>query len=243
MNRTNNLISLALILLSTLLSAQDRAPLKITHLTGDFYIYTTYNFFRGQSFPSNSMYFAGGEKVFLFDTPWDSTQTLPLLDSIRKRHGKEVSDCIVTHFHDDRTAGLDILKTKGIRTWSTVQTQKLCKERNEKAAAYVFRNDTVFKMEKISFETYYPGPGHAPDNIVIWFPDHKVLYGGCFVKSCENESLGNIKDANIAEWDRSVSKVLKKYHQPRFVIPGHFKWDCSSSLHHTQKLIREASKK
>src|SRR5215470_14788414 len=79
--------------------------LTITHLTGEFYIYTTYGIFRNDTVPSNSMYLVTSKGVILFDTPWDSTEFQPLLDSIKRRHNKEVVLCIATHFHADRTAG------------------------------------------------------------------------------------------------------------------------------------------
>src|SRR5450432_3210242 len=81
--------------------------LVISHLTGDFYIYTTYGSFEGGLVPSNSMYLVTTKGVVLFDTPWDSTQFQPLLDSIKMKHNKSVVFCISTHFHEDRTAGLE----------------------------------------------------------------------------------------------------------------------------------------
>src|SRR4051812_7924454 len=104
-------------------SAQLPNPgLVISHLTGDFYVYTTYGLFKGSPVPSNSMYLVTAKGVVLFDTPWDSTQFEPLLDSIKIRHGKEVVMCISTHFHEDRTAGLEFYRKKGIRTYTSKQT-------------------------------------------------------------------------------------------------------------------------
>ncbi len=52
------------------------------------------------------MYLVTDSGAVLIDTPWDASQTKPLLDSIVKRHNKKVVVCITTHFHDDRTSGL-----------------------------------------------------------------------------------------------------------------------------------------
>src|ERR1700759_933499 len=67
-----------------------KQDLIISHLTGDFYVYTTFGSYNGSPVPSNSMYLVTSDGVILFDTPWDSTQFKPLLDSIRIRHGKKV---------------------------------------------------------------------------------------------------------------------------------------------------------
>lgn len=59
---------------------------------------------------ANSMYAVTDNGVVLFDTPWDTIQFQPLLDSIMLKHGKEVLLCIATYSHTDRTGGFDFLK-------------------------------------------------------------------------------------------------------------------------------------
>jgi metallo-beta-lactamase class B len=213
--------------------------LQITHLTGNYYVYITYNTSDGVLFPSNSMYLVTDSGVVMFDTPWDSTQFQPLLDSIEKRHGQKVVLCISTHYHADRTAGVDFLKSKGIRTYCSYQTYQLCKQFHEKQPEFFFMNDTTFTVGKYSFNTFYPGEGHTRDNIVIWLPDSRIIYGGCFVKSTESKGLGNIADANIKAWPASVKRVMKRFPRARFVIPGHFGWQNRKSLKHTLKLLKQ----
>src|ERR1043165_9711541 len=80
------------------------SKLKISHLTDDFYVYTTYNLYQGNRITAHGMYVVSNGGVILIDSPWDTTQFQPLLDSIKLRHNKNVTMCIATHFHDDRTA-------------------------------------------------------------------------------------------------------------------------------------------
>lgn len=214
-----------------------------TLLKGDFYIYTTYKMLGEKLFPANGMYLVTEQGVVMFDSPWDTAQTVPLLDSIEARHNKKVILCVATHYHDDRTGSFDILKRKGIITYSSKQTLELCKQKNEKQAGYYFVNDTTFTVAGYTFQTYYPGEGHTPDNIVIWFSNEKILYGGCFVKSTENEGLGNVADANIAEWENSVTKTIKKFPKPDYIIPGHYSWADNNSLKHTLRLIKESKER
>ena len=213
--------------------------LTISHLTGGFYIYTTYKPVNGAPFPSNSMYLVTDSGVVLFDTPWDSTQFQPLLDSIEVRHHKKVVLCIATHFHDDRTAGLTFLRQKGIKTYSSKMTYDLCKERNEKQSEYYFTTDTIFTIGGKRFQTYYPGEGHTKDNIIIWFDNERILYGGCLVKSMINKGLGYLADANTTAWSTSIKKILKRFPNPKYIIPGHFGWQNTKALHHTLQLLQE----
>jgi glyoxylase-like metal-dependent hydrolase (beta-lactamase superfamily II) len=225
--------------LSGNVAAQDTLPkLVISNLTGDFYIYTTYKMVKGYRFPSNSMYLVTNAGVVLFDTPWDETQFQPLLDSIYERHQTQPVLCIATHFHDDRTAGLIFFKDKGIATCSSRMTYQLCALHDEKQAEKYFTGDTTFAIGGHVFETYYPGQGHSPDNIVIWFEKEKILYGGCLVKSEENQGLGNIADANLSAWGNSILNVMKKYPDAQHVIPGHFAWSDKKALSHTFNLVK-----
>lgn len=232
-------ITVLFALLFALRGFGQHAALEITPLTGDFYVYTTYKDFGGQPFPSNSLYVVTDAGVVLIDTPWDETQFQPLLDSIQKKHKKAVVMCVATHYHDDRTAGLKFLREKGIQTYTSRQTADLCRKHNENAPEFTFAKDTVFTIGNHKFQTFFPGAGHTEDNSVVWFEKEKVLYGGCFVKSTENNSLGNIADADLVAWPKSIQKTMKKFKNPAFVIPGHFGWAGRESLHHTLRLLHK----
>ena len=101
------LLLFTLLIIKTGFSQQENPKLSFTHLTKDFYIYTTYgDAGGGQMYPANGMYLITNEGVILFDAPWDTTQLQPLIDSINLKHNQNVIICISTHFHSDRTAGL-----------------------------------------------------------------------------------------------------------------------------------------
>ena len=217
--------------------------MQITQLTGDFYIYKTFNEYKGAKISANGMYVVTNEGVVLIDSPWDTTQFQPLLDSIWKRHGKKVTLCIATHFHEDRTGGLEYYKQQGIRTYTTAHTDRLSKEKGMKRAEYMIKNDTLFTIGQYSFQTFYPGHGHTADNIVIWFEREKILYGGCLIKSYEDKTLGNLADANVQAYATTVTKVVDKCKTFNYVIPGHNDWSNTESVAHTLKMARELATK
>lgn len=216
--------------------------LDIKHLTGNFYVYITYNDYKGTLYPANSMYVVTKDGVVMIDTPWDENQMIPLLDSIEKRHHKKVVMSISTHFHADRTAGLNILKSKGIKTYSSLKTWEMCRKFKEQEAEYHFTKDTTFRVGEYTFKTYYPGEGHAPDNIMVWFEKDKVLYGGCFVKSTESTDVGNLSDANPLEWENSLARAIKKYPAPKYLIPGHLSWANPKSMQYTLEMVKKHNK-
>ncbi|MDR6845868.1 metallo-beta-lactamase class B [Flavobacterium granuli] len=206
---------------------------------GDFYIYKTFNKYKETLISANAMYLVTDQGVVLFDAPWDKSQFQPLLDSIKSKHKKNVVMYFATHSHDDRSGGLKFYRQKGIKTYTTKLTDQILKNKNENRAEFIISNDTVFKVGKYKFEVYYPGKGHALDNIVVWFDNEKVLYGGCFVKSADAKDLGYLDDADVDEWEESIEKVQTKFKKPKYIIPGHENWTDTESLNHTLKLVQE----
>lgn len=222
--------------------AHAQEKLKIAPLTGNFYIYTTYNLYEGSPVPANGMYLVTKNGVVLFDTPWDSTQFQPLLDSIEFKHHQPVVLCIATHWHSDKTAGLEYYRNKGIKTYTTVLTDKLSKENNKKRAEFVMTKDTVFHAGPYSFETYYPGEGHTKDNIVLWFSKEKILYAGCLVKGAEAETLGFLGDGNTAAYASTLKKLQSKYPRPNYIIVTHSDWHDINSLKHSIEMAERLNK-
>lgn len=227
------------LLFSPVFAQPENSKLTIAHLIGNFYIYTTYNTYEENKIPATGMYLVAKDAVVLFDTPWDTTQFQPLLDSIQKKHQLPVTLCIATHWHSDKTAGLEYYKQKGIKTYTTKLTDELSRKNDKKRAAFLMTKDTVFNIGNYSFETYYPGPGHTADNIIIWFKKEKILYGGCLIKGAEAENLGFLGDANTAAYETTLKKVQRKCKKPKFIIVSHSDWHNINSLKHSIKLAKK----
>ncbi|MBZ4034831.1 subclass B1 metallo-beta-lactamase [Flavobacterium sp. 17A] len=231
------LIILFLVIVLNSFGQSKNSPLQISHLTGDFYVYKTFSNYKGVKISANAMYVVTNKGVILFDAPWDKTQFQPLLDSIKLKHNKEVVMLFGTHSHEDRAGGFDFYKKKGIKTYSIKLTDDILKKNNEPRSEFIIPNDSIFTVGQYKFEVYYPGKGHAPDNIVVWFAKEKILYGGCFVKSIEAINLGNLGDADVKEWKKSIAKVEAKFQKPKYIIPGHDGGNTNKSLNHTLKLV------
>jgi metallo-beta-lactamase class B len=112
-----------------------------------------------------------------------------------------------------------------------------------KRAEFLMEKDTVFTVGQYSFQTYFPGPGHTADNIVIWFDKEKILYGGCLIKSADAKDLGNLDDADVKAYASTIENVLRKCSHPKYIIPGHDDWRNPQSLNHTLALAKALEKK
>ncbi len=229
--------------LTTIFAQAGNKKLSISHLTGDFYIYTTYNTYQESQVPANGMYLITDNGVVIFDTPWDTTQFQPLLDSIKLKHNKSVTMCFATHWHSDKTNGLDYYRQLGIKTYTTVLTDELSKKNNKKRAEFLMSKDSVFTVGQYSFETYYPGQGHTIDNIIIWFEKEKILYGGCLIKGADDEDLGYLDDGNVTAYASTLKNVQQKCRKPAFIIIAHSDWKNIYSLKHSLLMAKELKKK
>lgn len=218
--------------------SQQSAGIPTHQVTENTFVYTTYRNIDGTLIPSNALYVTTEVGIVMIDTPWDTTLFQPLLDTMLRKHGQSPILCISTHFHTDRTCGVEFLNQKGVKTYASTHTLQLCKERNEKIPAFGFSKDTLFRCGDYTFRTYFPGPGHSPDNIVVWIDKAKLLYGGCLIKSTENNSPGNLEDASPSSWLKAMKLLQKKFPNPDYVIPGHYSWANPHSIKHTIQILR-----
>lgn len=212
--------------------------LLISEINDSTFVYTTFNSYKNQQVPANGLLKVTSTGVIMIDTPWDTTQFQPLLDSVFSRFNRPVNLVIATHAHDDRTAGLNYYKLKGIPTFTSLATAQICFENKAPQPEFTFLKDTLFNLNGTLIQTYFPGAGHTPDNIVIWFPNDKVLFGGCFLKSIDATDLGNLSDANMGAWPFSISNAKDRFEKAKVIIPGHGSWE-QNAIKHTQKLLRQ----
>ncbi|TWF40754.1 metallo-beta-lactamase class B/metallo-beta-lactamase class B IND [Chitinophaga polysaccharea] len=220
-------------------TADTTLRIKTKHLTGNFYVHISYGKYQGGVVAANGLYVITPDGIVLIDTPWSEDQTKQLVDTLEKRHHKKIILCIASHFHADRTAGLDYLKKLGVKTYTSQLTQELCKLNQEPQAQYVFDKDTTFRVKGLELQTYYPGEGHTRDNIVVWFPKAKVLYGGCLVKSMDATNIGFTGDGNLQAYPATLRKLRDKFPHPAYLIPGHEGWQGGiNQVQHTLELLK-----
>ncbi len=233
---------LSFLFISQSVGQGNRYDLKVTHLTGNFYIYESFGYYQGQRIGANAMYLVTRDGVVLFDTPWDTAQFQNLLDTILFRHHKRVVMCICTHFHEDRSGGLEYYRSKGIKTYTTKKTDSISKLAGMKRAEFLIDKDTTFQIGRYKFQTIYPGEGHTVDNIVVWFAKEKVLYGGCLIKSAAARTLGNLEDANRNEYAQTIRNVQSRCRNPKYIITGHDDWKDPNSLKRTLEMAEKLQK-
>lgn len=233
------LISLLLLIIFNGNAKSNASEMSIEPLTTNVYLHKSFKQVEGFGLVSaNGLVVIEGDNAFIIDTPWSNKDTKTLVGWIKTQGYKPVGS-ISTHSHDDRAGGIQWLNENNIPTYASEQTNRIL-QKNGKALATNTFNDTTFQIENGLVEVYYPGVGHTIDNLVIWLPKEKLLFGGCFVKSLHSKNLGYTGEAFIEQWPASVDRVLSKYSQINTVIPGHGKPGKIDLLTHTKTLAQSA---
>ncbi len=222
-----------------IISTASAQELEISELSEGVYLHKSFPRVGGFGLvDSNGLLVVEGGDAYIVDTPWSEADTKGLLDWAEQA-GFSVKAAVVTHFHRDRTAGLELLNQRGIPTYAFALTQSILEERGEPLASEVF-SSANYSMAEGLIETFYPGAGHTHDNLVIWLPKHQVLFGGCMLRSLAWQSLGNTADASIDQWHKSISHVLAKPYNAELVVPGHGDPAGGEILYHSLELAKKA---
>jgi len=180
----------------------------------------------------------GGQCV-LIDTGWNDRQAGLLLQWADRVLSEPIRLAISTHSHYDRTGGLGMIEANGIRVLLLDSTAVRLPENQRTGRIDTFSDYRKLETPSGDIELFAPGPGHAPDNIVVYLPEPKILFGGCFVKGPEAKTLGNIADANLARWPASLQRVVGLYGGAKVVVPGHGDLGGPELLTHTLKLVKK----
>ena len=192
-------------------------------------------------YSANGLLIREGDHLVLIDTAWGEASTQALLDWIDRELRLPVVRAIVTHAHDDRMGGAPVLVRRHIPFIGHPLTASLAVAQHWPAPEVLPTLATPGAALTIgSVEIFFPGAGHTRDNLVVWLPQHRTLFGGCIVKSAHDRTLGNTADADLREWPASLRRLQARYRQALLVVPGHGEPGGLELLRHTLDLCGDA---
>jgi glyoxylase-like metal-dependent hydrolase (beta-lactamase superfamily II) len=182
--------------------------------------------------------------LVLVNTTYRPEAAEALLRWVDRRFGRRPMVAIDTHFHADVLGGNEALIRRGVPVYGSDATVVALRERGERfralmlewlagdvAQTRIWREatfvppDHVFPAEKgltLAFDgqnvhVLFPGPAHAPDNVVVFFPREGILFAGCL--AIFGPRLGNLSDADVGAWPAAVRRVAEL--GAKIVVPGH----------------------
>lgn len=213
--------------------------------------------------PANSMLVVmGNGSLVLVGTPYTPEATEALVGWLRGKYGEREMIEINTGFHVDNLGGNSYLIEEGIPVYGSDKTAELLEERGEHTRSYMMDwlqgpenrrfydayavipfvpPDHLFPLEEgliLEFgdevvQVYFPGPSHTQDNVVVYFPAQRILFGGCMILA--GEKVGNTEDADLEAWPDSVARL--KQFEFEILVPGHGDRFDPGLLEHTIDLL------
>ena len=236
------LILLALVGSNIVYAGKSLPEFEVEKISQGVYLHKSYQRVKGFGVVgSNGLVVIDGDNAFIIDTPWSDSDTEKLVSWVNKQ-GHVLAGSVSTHWHGDRTAGVKWLNAHSIPTYASKLTNEFLKKAGRELATNTF-DQPEYRLAVANMEAFYPGAGHTMDNIVVWLPKSKILYGGCLIRSLEAKGLGYTGEASIDKWSDSVAKVLSRYPEAQIVIPGHGRFGDIRLLEHTKRLAESASGK
>lgn len=218
--------------------------IQLIPLGDSLYIHETWDELEGYGrFSSNGLVLIKGGQALMVDTPMDNEKTRRLTSYITDSLKAKVTKLIIGHFHDDCLGGLGYLQSIGVEAVAHSMTIRICREQGLPIPQTPFSDALNFDFNGEEIECRYFGAGHSADNITVWLPGRKVLFGGCLIKSMDSTGLGNLSDAVVADWDTTVGKLLKQYSGIQTVVPGHGSAGGAELLPHTIQLVEKQRRK
>lgn len=193
------------------------------------------------TFPSSGLIVRTGTAALLVDTTWDDAGTEVVL-AWATAHGMPITHAVVTHAHQDKMGGVAALKKRGVRVWGLPRTAELAPSRGLEPPDQVLRLDTRGSGRLGRVDVYYPGAGHAVDNLVIYVPRERVLFGGCLVRPPGARTLGNTADGDVRHWAAAVAAAGARFPEARIIVPSHGPPAGRELLEHTIALAQEAAR-
>jgi len=189
----------------------------------------------------NGMVVVNGNEAVVFDTPTDDASALELIDYLAKELNCEVKGVVATHFHADCVGGIGAFHKNNIPSYASNHTIELLKAKGSTLPQHGFVDSLELSLGVQKVYAQFVGEGHTKDNVIGYFPEDKVMFGGCLIKEI-GAGKGNLEDANVAAWPETARKLKAKYPQTLVVIPGHGKAGGAELFDHTEKMFEDTGK-
>ncbi len=170
----------------------------------------------------NGMIVSEVGEAIVFDTPASLTASSELIVFVTGQLGCRIKAVIPTHFHEDCVAGMQTFMDHAIPVYASNKTLALLETKAVEPSRPIIGFDRELSLPLGGQKVHagYYGEGHTADNIIGYYSREKAMFGGCLIKAV-GAGKGNLSDANIPEWPKTVKKISQKFPRAEIVIPGH----------------------
>jgi glyoxylase-like metal-dependent hydrolase (beta-lactamase superfamily II) len=190
-----------------------------------------------QNFISNAGFVVTPAGVVVIDALGSPELGRRLLAEIAKVTHKRIHTVVLTHYHADHIYGLQVFKDLGAhivahgaaREYLNSDTARLRLEASRQElwpwvdekthlvpADEWLHGPKTLTVGGVRFEIQPVGPSHTAEDLVVYLPQHKVLFAGDLVFRNRIPFVGQ---ADSRHWIEAMQSLLK--FDTRWVVPGH----------------------
>ncbi len=232
----NLALTTIIVLFATHLFGQDiqvSEGLTLSKLTENCFIHTQNN--------NNGLVYISKGDAIIVSTPDSDIETQNLIDWVKNEQKARIVGYIIDRWHTDAMEGLDIVKQNGIKSYSYELTKTIAKEKGLPIPEIGFDPKLELTVGGNKVICHFLGESHTKDGIIVWFPNEQILFGGNGIRN-NNGWVGNIGDANLAEWSKTAERIKKEYGTAKIVVPGHGRHGGSELIDFTIELYNPENK-
>ncbi|MDQ1096762.1 MULTISPECIES: subclass B1 metallo-beta-lactamase [Chryseobacterium] len=187
--------------------------------------------------PCNGLMVRNGKEIVIFDTPVHDKDSEELIRWVQEKLHCSITAIVPTHFHNDCLGGLQAFHNHKIPSYAYTETIRLARKNHYTVPEHAFSDSLRLKVGQGYATARFFGEGHTRDNVVGYFPEENIMFGGCLIKEMDADK-GYLGDSNTSEWSATVEKVKKQYPNVKIVIPGHGDYGDQRLLDYTILLFK-----
>lgn len=214
--------------------------LELIRISDNSYVHISYLITsNGRRVPCNGLIYVNRDEALIIDTPVNDELTLDLINWLKSNLSVNVAGVIATHWHIDCMGGLGQIHKSGLKSYAHELTCEIAGTKNLPVPKFSFKDSLIIKTGEKEIICKYFGAAHTVDNIVVWIPEERILFGGCMAKSLSANTPGNIRDADLDSWPGTIEKVIGRFPHAQIVVPGHGDHGGTELLTHTLNVVKE----
>lgn len=194
--------------------------ISITQLSDKVYTYVSLAEIEGWGMvPSNGMIVINNHQAALLDTPINDAQTEMLVNWVTDSLHAKVTTFIPNHWHGDCIGGLGYLQRKGVQSYANQMTIDLAKEKGLPVPEHGFTDSLTGQLGRhASPMLLFRRQGMRPT--ISWFGcRQRIPFWRSMLKDNQATSIGNISDADVTAWPKTLDKVKAKFPSPATSCP------------------------
>jgi metallo-beta-lactamase class B len=190
---------------------------SIRRLSGRVFLHSS----RDGGLSTNGLIVGAREGTLLVNTAPSTAQTEAILRWVIETQRRPVRLAIITTADAARMGGLLALIDAQIPVHASWRTEERAKQAQLGWTPdhFGFDSEAHIRAGDHSLQLFFPGEGASPDNLAVWVPEERVLYGGQLILP-EAAPRTPLAPDVARSWARALRRVRGRFPDPDWVVPG-----------------------